>query len=311
MKIEQIQQVVEVYRVGSINKAAQTLYMAQSTLSSSIQSVEKELRHKIFIRGQKGTELTEFGHAFIKYGQEILESYQNILAAAQCTEQTMQNAKFGISVYYLLFANRIFYQLYKKYRSHNIDFSYKNDSRDRIIADVAKGVSELGILVMPSLFKVQWLDLIHSHQLEYFILSIEQPQVLFGSQCQLSCSPQHSVSVKELSAANIDIITIKEHSALFKAMEAEVVKIFRPKKQIQISDRDLLTGMLLQSNGYYVATMNKNAYKEEAYHPNIHSLPVENAPFQFEIGFVKKQNTILSDIALEFLNMIRSAVVGR
>ena len=146
MKIEQIQQVVEVYRVGSINKAAQTLYMAQSTLSSSIQSVEKELRHKIFIRGQKGTELTEFGHAFIKYGQEILESYQNILAAAQCTEQTMQNAKFGISVYYLLFANRIFYQLYKKYRSHNIDFSYKNDSRDRIIADVAKGVSELGIL---------------------------------------------------------------------------------------------------------------------------------------------------------------------
>ena len=97
MKIEQIQQVVEVYRVGSINKAAQTLYMAQSTLSSSIQSVEKELRHKIFIRGQNGTELTEFGHAFIKYGQEILESYQNILAAAQCTEQTMQNAKFGIS----------------------------------------------------------------------------------------------------------------------------------------------------------------------------------------------------------------------
>mgnify|MGYP002508257120 CR=1 FL=1 len=80
--------------------------------------MEKELRHKIFIRGQKGTELTEFGHAFIKYGQEILESYQNILAAAQCTEQTMQNAKFGISVYYLLFANRIFYQLYKKYRSH-------------------------------------------------------------------------------------------------------------------------------------------------------------------------------------------------
>ena len=94
-------------------------------------------------------------------------------------------------------------------------------------------------------------------------------------------------------------------------MEAEVVKIFRPKKQIQISDRDLLSGMLVQSNGYYVATMNKNAYKEEAYHPNIHSLPVENAPFQFEIGFVKKQNTILSDIALEFLNMIRSAVVGR
>ena len=36
MKIEQIQQIIEVAQVGSINRASQNLYIAQSTLSSSI-----------------------------------------------------------------------------------------------------------------------------------------------------------------------------------------------------------------------------------------------------------------------------------
>ena len=54
MKIEQIQQIIEVAQVGSINRASQNLYIAQSTLSSSIKCVETELRQKLFIRTQKG-----------------------------------------------------------------------------------------------------------------------------------------------------------------------------------------------------------------------------------------------------------------
>lgn len=53
MKIEQIQQIIEVAQVGSINRASQNLYIAQSTLSSSIKCVETELRQKLFIRTQK------------------------------------------------------------------------------------------------------------------------------------------------------------------------------------------------------------------------------------------------------------------
>lgn len=37
MKIEQIQQIIEVAQVGSINRASQNLYIAQSTLSQFYQ----------------------------------------------------------------------------------------------------------------------------------------------------------------------------------------------------------------------------------------------------------------------------------
>ena len=39
MKLEQIRQAIEVYNTGSINRAAQSLYLAQSSLSSSIKSL--------------------------------------------------------------------------------------------------------------------------------------------------------------------------------------------------------------------------------------------------------------------------------
>ena len=83
MKIEQIQQVIAVYRAGSINKAAQELYLAQSTLSSSIRAIEQELRQPIFVRSPGGIELTDFGRSFVRYGSDILNAHQKILAAGK------------------------------------------------------------------------------------------------------------------------------------------------------------------------------------------------------------------------------------
>lgn len=308
MKIEQIRQIVEVARVGSINKASQNLYIAQSTLSSSIRSGEEELHQQIFTRTQKGIEITEFGKLFVKYGMEILESYQHIQAAANLQYRNGPNETFKVSIYYLLFANRLLYQMFNKYSGENIDFHYKNTPRDRIISDVAHNISEIGIIAMPSIMKSQWLDLIYSHGLEYFTLSIEPTHILFGPSCTLYQSNQTSVTIDELR--NLSQITIKEQNELIKTIEAEISKTFCPSTTIQLSDRDLLIGMLRETNGYYIATMNQYAYINEPYDPIIKSLPVTSCPFHYEFGLVKKQKTELSALATEFIAMIRSAITG-
>lgn len=150
MKIEQIQQIIEVAQVGSINRASQNLYIAQSTLSSSIKCVETELRQKLFIRTQKGIEQTEFGKIFVKYGKTILEAYQHIQSASNLQYRNGSNSAFKISIYYLLFANRLLYQMFNKYSDQNINFHYINTPRDRILFDVAHNISEIGIIAMHS-----------------------------------------------------------------------------------------------------------------------------------------------------------------
>ena len=308
MKIEQIRQIVEVAQVGSINKASQNLYIAQSTLSSSIRAVEEELHQAIFTRSKKGIETTEFGKLFVKYGLEILESYQHIQAASNLQYRNGPNASFKVSIYYLLFANRLLYQMFNKYSGQNIDFHYKNTPRDRIISDVAHNISEIGIIAMPSIMKSQWLDLIYSHGLEYYTLSIEPIHILFGPSCPLYHSNQTSVTIDELR--NFNQITIKEQNELIKTIEAEISKIFSPSTTIQLTDRDLLIGMLRETNGYYIATMNQFAYQTEPYDPIIKSLPVTACPFHYEFGMVKKQKIELSALANEFIAMIRNSITG-
>ena len=161
---------------------------------------------------------------------------------------------------------------------------------------------------MPSLMKSQWLDLIYSYGLEYHTLSIEPTHILFGPACPLYQSNKTSVTINELH--NFSQITIKENNELIKAIEAEISKTFCPSTTIQLSDRDLLIGMLHETNGYYIATMNQHAYVKEPYDPIIKSLPVAACPFHYEFGLVKKQRTELSALADEFVAMIRSAITG-
>ena len=306
MKIEQIRQVMEIYRAGSINQAAQNLYLSQSTLSSSIHSVERELQQTIFRRSHRGIELTDFGHSFIRYGTEILAAHENILAAAPPADETCSGERLSVSVSHILFINRAFHRLYNKYHGKQVNFSYRNDSRDKIITDVAQGVCDLGVLAMPSIMKSQWLDFIHTYNMEYSVFSQEPAQVLFGPLCPLYNHPDKSVSLQDLQALNR--ITARKQHELFQRMDAALTEILHPGRCIQIDDEKLMASALLETDGYYLATMNQNAYREKPYDSDIRNLPLKDAPFSFEFGFIHKRGQPLSPVAKEFTELIYQAV---
>ena len=73
MNMLHIKYAVEVARVGSLNKAAQNLIIAQPNLSRSIKELEGDLGIKIFDRSSKGMVLTSEGEEFISYAKEILK----------------------------------------------------------------------------------------------------------------------------------------------------------------------------------------------------------------------------------------------
>ena len=74
MTIQQCRYVLEIARLGSFSQAAKQLFVAQSSLSISVKSLEGELGIIIFERSSGGVRLTEAGSEFIKYAREIVES---------------------------------------------------------------------------------------------------------------------------------------------------------------------------------------------------------------------------------------------
>ena len=52
MTTEQIQYLQAIFREGSLNRAAKSLGLSQSTMSKSLQSLERELGVSLFLRVQ-------------------------------------------------------------------------------------------------------------------------------------------------------------------------------------------------------------------------------------------------------------------
>ena len=58
---------LKVSEMGSISKAADKLYISQPALSQQLKNLEKELDASLFIRSNKGIELTGEGKIVYKY----------------------------------------------------------------------------------------------------------------------------------------------------------------------------------------------------------------------------------------------------
>lgn len=89
MNLNALLYVIEIGRCGSINRAAQNLYISQSNLSSTIKMLENELGYKIFNRTSKGIAPTPEGYLFLQSAKAIqteLEKIQTIPSRLHSSE---------------------------------------------------------------------------------------------------------------------------------------------------------------------------------------------------------------------------------
>ena len=64
MTLVQFKYVLEIAKTGSVNQAANNLFVSQSVLSNALKTLEKELGQLIFYRMTTGMQLTPFGENF-------------------------------------------------------------------------------------------------------------------------------------------------------------------------------------------------------------------------------------------------------
>ena len=77
MEIRVLKYFLAIARESSITRAANSLHLTQPTLTRQIQELEKELGHKLFVRGKYKVTLTNEGIMLKKRAEEILDFYRN------------------------------------------------------------------------------------------------------------------------------------------------------------------------------------------------------------------------------------------
>lgn len=117
MDLRDMTYIVTIAQEGSISRAAERLYMAQSSLSQSLQRYEAELGTKLFMRTASGVRPTFCGELFIKRARHILQQYHQLKSElGDIAQLPGGRIEFGISTFrgtYLLpHVMQRFYRLY-------------------------------------------------------------------------------------------------------------------------------------------------------------------------------------------------------
>jgi len=304
MRIEQIKQLIEIAKTGSINAAAKNLYIAQSSLSSSVKAAETELGNNIFVREGNKLTLTNFGHNFIQSGEKILSDYQEILNLAS-SDDIVTNEHFSVSVYFLEYASVAFSELCNCYNHNAINFSFREQSRMDIINNVSHGISELGFLSMPSYNKHLWKYLLEAYNLEFVKLSDEPTVLIYGEKSELFKKDYKEIDKSFLRGRRM--VIIDDDNDIFKSINNHLIEITKPGSFLCLSDRASLSTMLHYQDVYFVGTKNVNAYNKtgDFYNGLKSSILTDISDYKFEIGYVKKSDAELSKYASEYLTIIK------
>lgn len=144
MNILHMKYAVEVAKVGSLNKASETLLVATPNISRSIKELEADIGISIFDRTAKGMELTPEGEEFINYAKGILSQIDEVENLYK--KGTSKKQKFSISVPRACYISEAFSEFSKSLSNDPAEIFYKETNSQRTIKNILNHDYKLGII---------------------------------------------------------------------------------------------------------------------------------------------------------------------
>ena len=144
MNILHMKYAVEVAKAGSVNKAAEKLFMAPPNVSRSIKELESDLGITIFERSAKGVTLTHEGEEFIGYAKSLLKQIDHIEGLYK--ENSVKKQRFSISVPRASYISEALVEFSKDLGKESVEIFYKETNSQRTINNILNHDYKLGII---------------------------------------------------------------------------------------------------------------------------------------------------------------------
>ena len=165
MNILHMKYAVEVARLGSLNKAAETLMIAQPNLSRSIKDLEADLGITIFQRSARGMELTPDGQEFIDYARDILLRIDRIEQSYR--DGSHKKRKFSISVPRASYISAAMTEFSKEIGDADIEIYYKETNSKKTIRKILENEYKMGIIRYADNYDKYYKSMLEEKGLQY------------------------------------------------------------------------------------------------------------------------------------------------
>ena len=144
MNLLHMKYAVEVAKLGSLNKAAESLMIAQPNISRSIKELEADLGITIFQRSAKGMVLTPDGEEFMDYARDILHRIDKIERSYR--DGSHKKRKFSIAVPRACYIADAFAEFSKHIGDSDAEIYYKETNSKKAIKKMLENEYKLCII---------------------------------------------------------------------------------------------------------------------------------------------------------------------
>lgn len=299
MDFNTLKYIVEIVETGSISKAAGNLFISQPTISNQINNFEKEIGKEIFIRGNRGIVLTNYGTEVYRQAKALVNQYE--LVEKKLTSKVNEN-KIKISAFGSPVINEIFLQVVNKYTKSNYEFELWECGAEEAIERVSNRDSDIGIIIYSHNHLSRLAQYLYHKNLEM--------QNLFNGWLKIHISKRWNLSRKSnISSKDIENLIHVKKAYLFEGlfnleMDAKELGLPENSKELKTNSKKMYIDALntLPSYGMVVDWNCKKELNSE-----LKRIPYNNKDLILTCAVIKRKNENLKD---ELNTIINDLVVA-
>lgn len=303
MTLNQLEYVIKAAEVGSINKAANQLFVSQSVLSTSIKNLESELGREIFIRTSKGIRPTAFGKAFISYvtpiGQQISLLDNFLYQRGRSTDQILSVVSNGFN-----FLNTMLCIIQDRHPHERIHISLHENSSISVMDEVSHNLADIGLACIYDFHMPAYKAQLKAQHLEFHKLAELGLTAMVG--------PKNPLYVRGECWITPDMLA-PYPAAMYGYMNAgpfsDIAKRIGLKSfyHIYADSRAALYEAVAFSNAYYLNSDYSKCIFFDKY-PDLEYLPrrgllLKNCPVRNILGWISRSGESLTPLQEELVDL--------
>lgn len=305
MTLQQLRYALAICDCGSLNKASQSLYVAQPSLSSALSQLEDELGITIFTRTPRGVTPTAEGAEFLSYARQIYAEYKGLMDKYKGGKGVRR--KFGVSTQHYSFAVKSFVEMVKRFNTSEYDFALRETTTLRTIEDAASLRSELGIIYLSDFNRSAIGKILRSKDLLFTPMCKCHTYVYLYKGHPLA----HEKSISLSMLAPYPNLSFEQGDSGTFYLAEEIFSTNDYDRQIMVTDRATMVNLMIGLNGY---TLCSGIFCEELNGSDYTAVPFLNEdPSKsdiMEIGYISKKGLARSPLASEYIGFMQQYLSG-
>lgn len=298
MTLQQLKYAVTAADKGTMSEAANSLFIAQPSLTNSIKELENELGITIFHRTNKGIIISNEGNEFLGYARQVLQ--QMNMLEEKYIDNGSHKQIFSVSTQHYSFAVSAFVDLIRTFGNRNYDFTLRETETYEIIEDVSSFRSEVGILYLSNENESVISRIIEKNGLKFDELFTARPHIFISSHHPLAC--REVILPDELKGYPFLSFEQGNHNSFY--FSEEITGGVEHDMTIKVSDRATLFNLLVGLDGYTICT---GVISTELNGENIISKPLMIDEYM-RVGTVTRKGVNLTKLGENYIDFLRSHI---